>query len=464
MDIAPLSDEVVSSELTVKYHIQPPRVNEVSGLFENPRLPGKFSVNLPGPPPGGPGAMGKKGHAPFVPVSPVPGRESAMGLQLGDRRKKIGYNAFRARDRKEDDGQPDRHKISRGRSCEKTAFPVRERGPSRTQTGAGRRRRRNGGPPLNHLIFLVYFLCFSSGLGGMAAVAVVCHRIRHPVIAAYFRFLLTYTLTLAVIALYFYVREVAHHTGREAFLLFTILVYGLVGLSYTYISRLLAGLDGGRTPRPDRILMAAFSGANFFMSFLALLVLASGDGAGVLETGRVFTLALSTISLAYFTGRAHRFAREEKNPELKRIFRVFFFLLGGYLVLAPLQWALNFMGIVRYKALSLNFLFYLAWNTLHIVFTVRYFSGKADEPGAFQDGMIPGSFIEERGLTSREVEMIRLIGQGLSNKEIAAHIGVSLATVRTHIYNLYQKTGAASRVGLLNRVKEAYQTASHTKV
>jgi DNA-binding CsgD family transcriptional regulator len=48
--------------------------------------------------------------------------------------------------------------------------------------------------------------------------------------------------------------------------------------------------------------------------------------------------------------------------------------------------------------------------------------------------------------------MAELIGRGLSNKEIASELGISPATVRTHIYNLYRKVGAGSRVELLNRL------------
>ena len=40
------------------------------------------------------------------------------------------------------------------------------------------------------------------------------------------------------------------------------------------------------------------------------------------------------------------------------------------------------------------------------------------------------------------------MGQGLSNKEIARHLGVSVATVRTHLNKVYDKLGSASRVEL----------------
>ena len=49
------------------------------------------------------------------------------------------------------------------------------------------------------------------------------------------------------------------------------------------------------------------------------------------------------------------------------------------------------------------------------------------------------------GLTSREVEVLALIAEGLSNQEIARRLHVSPATVKTHINNLFAKTGLKDR-------------------
>jgi NarL family two-component system response regulator LiaR len=48
-------------------------------------------------------------------------------------------------------------------------------------------------------------------------------------------------------------------------------------------------------------------------------------------------------------------------------------------------------------------------------------------------------------LTAREVEVLRLIAQGMSNKEIASKIFVAEWTVRTHVSNILSKLQLASR-------------------
>ena len=49
------------------------------------------------------------------------------------------------------------------------------------------------------------------------------------------------------------------------------------------------------------------------------------------------------------------------------------------------------------------------------------------------------------GLTAREVEVLRLLARGLSNKEIAARLVISPKTVGNHIEHIYAKIGASSR-------------------
>lgn len=48
-------------------------------------------------------------------------------------------------------------------------------------------------------------------------------------------------------------------------------------------------------------------------------------------------------------------------------------------------------------------------------------------------------------LTSREKEIVALLGKGFLYKEIADQLGVSVETIRTHIHNIYEKLHVRSR-------------------
>ncbi|MDH4183062.1 MAG: helix-turn-helix transcriptional regulator [Nitrospinota bacterium] len=52
------------------------------------------------------------------------------------------------------------------------------------------------------------------------------------------------------------------------------------------------------------------------------------------------------------------------------------------------------------------------------------------------------------GLTRRETETARLVMEGKRNKQIGQMMGISEWTVRTHLANIFHKTGVRSRTEL----------------
>lgn len=62
------------------------------------------------------------------------------------------------------------------------------------------------------------------------------------------------------------------------------------------------------------------------------------------------------------------------------------------------------------------------------------------------------SMKERYDLTDREYEILKLLNNGCSNKEICDKLVISPSTVKKHIYNIYSKMGVKSRAQLINLI------------
>lgn len=60
--------------------------------------------------------------------------------------------------------------------------------------------------------------------------------------------------------------------------------------------------------------------------------------------------------------------------------------------------------------------------------------------------------ISELALSSREKEVLELLLSGLSYKQIASKLSISMSTVKTHICRIYEKTGTNSKIELMNKI------------
>jgi DNA-binding CsgD family transcriptional regulator len=126
-------------------------------------------------------------------------------------------------------------------------------------------------------------------------------------------------------------------------------------------------------------------------------------------------------------------------------YSISFFLLLG------LWWVIG--GSIRQAmpalAAAFNPLVFLLFNG-GLAFWVLRFSGVLSGPEAerFIPSRIPEDLSSRFRISRREREIIELVGQGLSNQDIAQSLFISPYTVKKHLNNVFMKTSVANRVQL----------------
>lgn len=72
-------------------------------------------------------------------------------------------------------------------------------------------------------------------------------------------------------------------------------------------------------------------------------------------------------------------------------------------------------------------------------------NSRSDDEHAAAQASLPRLGKDEAGLTPRELEVLELIAQGLSNNEIAERLYVSGQTVKTHVRHIMEKMSVSDR-------------------
>jgi DNA-binding CsgD family transcriptional regulator len=90
---------------------------------------------------------------------------------------------------------------------------------------------------------------------------------------------------------------------------------------------------------------------------------------------------------------------------------------------------------------------------LYGIFLVYYFLN-TPVPVFLDVSQMPDAFFEKYDVTSRERELIQCVIEGKSNAEIAEELVISLATVKTHLHNIYRKLDIDSRYDLIAKVRQ----------
>ena len=313
---------------------------------------------------------------------------------------------------------------------------------------------------MQHFLLVFYILFFATGFMGAAALLLLKMRMRSRLLSPLLIFQLLFLVGMGVILVFYYLQNVPGGIPDSLTRILLLLATGINTAVWTVVLILIRRISGGRSRGKKGYPVAAviLSGLVILKSAANMILVAvSPDGySGVAaltgtEAWNLGGHVLTGLAMAAFGVLARRPLNPKEPPALRPLIRAYGLCAIVFAPAGLIESMIQTAGIPWLATVSLDHLFYLCWNLVSMSVVLKLFMPEANGTPLLHT--VPEERRKALGLSAREAEMAVLIAQGLANKEIADRLCISPATVRTHIYNLYRKAGARSRVELLNKLR-----------
>jgi len=175
---------------------------------------------------------------------------------------------------------------------------------------------------------------------------------------------------------------------------------------------------------------------------------------GIIHFGMGFkiTLVWYLVAFTFILALGYGFFRRVWNTDRRNfMLGLLIFVTFGYG-----ETLSNFSQSLRNSSAALtqesSFLYSSIPYVLYGIFLINYFL-RYSVPASLEPDTLSKEFLSKYAITEREREIILKVMQGKSNADIAGELFISLATVKTHLHNIYTKIGIDSRYDLLVRVR-----------
>ena len=311
---------------------------------------------------------------------------------------------------------------------------------------------------MQHVLMAFYVLFFASGFMGGAALFVLSLRVRSRLLRPLLIFQALFLSGLGLVILYYYLDSLLGTMPRALGMVLGSVLTGMNAAIYAVaiviIRRISPPASRRRAFPAAAETLAGLVIAKSLASLGLALAGASWPYARAVLESEPWSLAgyiLTGLAMAAFGATARGPLPSEEPPALRSLVRAYGLCAIVFAPMGLIEYAVETAGLPGLRNLSMDHLFYLCWNVISMSAAVRLL--KPGVGGAPVLDSVPEERVKALGLSDREAQMAVLIARGLANKEIAVELGISPATVRTHIYNLYQKAGARSRVELINKLR-----------
>ena len=198
-----------------------------------------------------------------------------------------------------------------------------------------------------------------------------------------------------------------------------------------------------------------FSVGVYFLGFISLI-------AGYFKTGedkwvmiamgysmKAFLILFLTILIYFFLN-----LKRLPNQKKRRIFSIFgiFHFINFSFVLCFTTPACPLARISQNLFWYLFFILQL-FPLLTLNRYLRQLMKEFVPPGPDKDVKALDTIFSRYKISAREKEVIYLLLEGKSNREIENELFISIHTVRNHIYNIYKRLGIKNRVELVNFIR-----------
>lgn len=315
---------------------------------------------------------------------------------------------------------------------------------------------------MEHVWILVYFISFAIGLLAVFYSFQLYKLYRYP----FLRHIVNYTVVFNLVMFLYLITKYASvnfpgpatkdHNSSFYTIMFLAALLGEIGLIYTFIRVRFALLEKD-VPRMVNTLFAVglvLVGMNCAVGVTVYTL--SGSNRWIITTyfvvasAGIVVLTLIPLQLIFRPNTERKDDRRTAVRSFGILYLTGFLVFFGSALFSPAYQLFPSSAAILY----LNF--------VPIIWLKRYFLRYYVQMSSEQSSRLLEGFGQAFQISKREREIMGLILQGKSNKEIEDLLYISYNTVKNHIYNIYQKMGVNSRSQMIHTVLQAQSKHAST--
>ena len=299
------------------------------------------------------------------------------------------------------------------------------------------------------IFFLINIVLLVSGSSGIVISGLLYLRNKNTVIKTYFLALLFWTFSLFFYHIFYYLNEVIHNSSELldaalndlTFLFLAPFVYLLMQLIHEIFH--------------VELVKGALKSTIYSCLFLALPVLVCAQFFPKYNFVWNLIEIIKGIGFYFFlyfiAFDINRHLSIILNDDIRKIFRFIFYLQMIFYPLMIIE-SIFFFERVYPFGISILTLFYAVVNILWLYFVSRYLH--LPEIRLIAESNEYENFFAIYKITKREKEVVKLLISGLSYEQIAGQLFITYETVKSHVNNIYKKSGVGSKIELSNLIQK----------